>query len=154
MPIETIISEVSPTPLRRNGRQTPVSHDVATERAGDDGDRGGDEQVQPDALVHPPRDDGAERDELAVGEVGQPGGAVDQRQPDGGDGDDQPELDAVGDRLREDVPASLGLAAVLAEEVVEDLALRRADVDDLLLLGLVAQRRRRRAASPVSRRTV
>lgn len=37
----------------------------------------------------------AEGDQLAVGEVGEAGGAEDQAQPDAGDGDDEAEPDAV-----------------------------------------------------------
>ena len=92
-----------------------------------------------DALVDPPGDDRTERDELAVGEVGQPGRAVDQRQPDRGDGDDQAELDAVGDRLRQPVPPAVDLALRLAQEVVEDLPLLGADGHDQLGLRLVTE---------------
>ncbi len=67
------------------------------------------------------------------------GRAVDQREPDGRDGDDQPELDPVGDRLRQLVPSTLGLAERLAEEVVEGLALVGAHVDDQLGLRLVTE---------------
>ena len=114
-------------PRPRSGRQIPVSMRNPATAAAAIPNRRGDQDVQPDALVHPPRDDRPERDELTVGEVRQPRRAVDQRQADGGDGDDQAELDPVGDRLGQLIPPALGLAAARTEVVVEDLASRSAE---------------------------
>ena len=54
--------------------ERPRQHN-AEDRSEDEGDSESD--------VEPPGDDGAESDDLAVREVRQPGGAVDQREPDG-----------------------------------------------------------------------
>src|SRR4029450_2649711 len=60
-----------------------------------DGQRGGHEHVQAQRHVEQVGHQRPEGDELAVGEVREPGGAVDQRQPHRADGDDQPVADAL-----------------------------------------------------------
>ena len=75
----------------------------ATEPACDGGQQGTDDQRRLPAEhtrhVEQVGDHGAERDHLAVGEVGQARGAVDQRQPDRGHRDEETELGPVDGEL-------------------------------------------------------
>ena len=73
----------------------PEVHSGAHHRPGTDGERCGDEQLDAELDVEPPREHGTERDHLGVGEVDQPGRAVDQREPDRAHADDQAELDPL-----------------------------------------------------------
>src|SRR3954449_7679914 len=78
--------------------QTPFVED-ADAGPGDHRDDRGRDQRHTTADVDVPGDDGADGDQLAVREVGQPGGTEDQRQTDGADGDEQAEPDAVDQQL-------------------------------------------------------
>ena len=79
----------------------------AEQAARDQGDRGCREELQAAevrqerqlARAQPPGEQRADRHELAVGEVGQPGRAEDQRQPDRGQRHDQAEPQAFGGEL-------------------------------------------------------
>jgi hypothetical protein len=81
--------------------------------------------VELPTLVRDPCDERTERDELAVGEVRQSGGAVDEGQTDRADPHDRREHETVQERLRKDRPTALGLTDVLSEEEAAHLALRR-----------------------------
>lgn len=62
---------------------------------GDDAQYRRTDQRNAEGDIEHPGEHRAEGDELTVGEVGEPGGAEDQAEPDGGDGDDQTESQAV-----------------------------------------------------------
>ncbi len=82
----------------------------------DGGDRRGD-QVPPQGDVEEVGRQGAEGHHLAVGEVGQPGRAEDQRQADGAHGDDQPEADALDEQSGGPVGVGADLAAAGVAEL-------------------------------------
>ena len=109
----------------------------AEQTRGDDRGQRGEDHVDPMIRVQDERDERAERDHLAVGEVGQTGGAEDQRQSDRGDGDDHRQLQAVGQRLRQQAQLALHVARVLAEEEGASDVLVPADHRGLLFLALL-----------------
>jgi hypothetical protein len=77
--------------------------------------------------VDEPRGDRTDGDQLAVREVGQAGGAEDQREPDRGHGDEQAEAQALDEQLHPADGATSGAGAAVAER--DDHALVASGVD-------------------------
>ena len=108
----------------------------------DDGDDAADPEAQPGHVDERVGEDAAEADLLGVREVGETGRAVDQRQPDRGEREEQPEPQPVERALDEEV----GLAGGRVERPGADLEQRheglllhvRADLDVDGLLGPAA----------------
>src|SRR5690606_22544865 len=81
------------------------------------------DDVQAEGDVHEIGEQGSQGDQLTVGEVGQPGGAVDERQAERRQGDDQPQVEPFEGELRGALPeraaaASFGGAAVPSSALV------------------------------------
>src|SRR4051794_32105139 len=104
-------------PAAQRPPQAPFVQD-ADAGSGDHRDDRGRDQRDTAADVDVPGDDGPDGDQFAVGEVGQPGGAEDQRETDGADGDEQAEPDAVDQQLDglDRAAAGVGGAVDEAEE--------------------------------------
>ncbi len=114
-PIETIIMAINPVWRLRSGFQrawsltkpnAPDKHN-AQDRCEDEGDSESD--------VQPPGDDGAEGDDFAVREVRQPGGAVDEREPNGSKRDDEAEAQTLDGQLGCLIPLAGEVALALAK---------------------------------------
>ena len=94
----TIISWISPTPLRRSGFQMRRVEPPAQRGAQEQ--RHADRQPERQREVDPEREhhERAERDQLGVGEVREARGSEDQREADRREREQQPEVQAVDDR--------------------------------------------------------
>ena len=124
---------------RRSGRHSPVSMHGAEQRGQTPSPtmRRRDHVRDRSRRLKHPGHERAERDHLAVGEVGQAGRAEDQRQADRRDGDDHRQLETVGEGLREQAPLALHLAGVLAEEEHSSHVLVGGDLGRLALFALL-----------------
>src|SRR5690606_9616898 len=77
----------------------------------DDRDDGGRDDVQAEGDVDEIGEQGSQGDQLTVGEVGQPGGAVDERQAERRQGDDQPQVEPFEGELRGALPERAAAAS-------------------------------------------
>ena len=146
-PIDTIMAAINPVPRRRSGAHSQASFAQPNRPQRTRAIAAAGKNCRPPksgrngrlpVLIHQVSS-APMRHQLAVGEVRQPGGPEDQRQPDRGQRDDQAEPEALGGELGGLAPLALDLAGALAQREEHRLVLVDEDRHLQRLLALVGE---------------